>query len=889
MKYYDPTRVHGQIEKALESVKRVLDSTRNPTYAADVNHSYGDKYELAEFLTQAAVGGYQDSMGMMGTFDMSKISEWLKAGKQVSLRYQVEKNCTFIKSAKREVENATKYVTEYKNSGSSSTSTRTDKTITTITEWFWSYEVQHKLFLYPGNDPNISISLSDVSCANKIDLKTTTEDSPYPKNSISDPVDVTITWLLEHTNVAFKIDRSPTSCRTPSNNPSVALAIAFAEEISMWSNAVQTAISEVFSVQETHLSESKEVTLSDCLHKEAFIPVIPILENNSESSAEVLRITDGRSPPAMLQANDCQALLLEHKRSLDEMFSKFSSMTSGKLLINSKTLKLSNLCHHLVRLSQYFHDGIYYIEQMLMNQLVAAIGKHLYRPDFCEYMDYHNRNTFRSDTCRIEGFSYAVRKDGKTPEGVLSVVADYNNQPIQTVPRVIAHDPPMTFELNASAKVSFTGKKYIHGYVNYNFGSESETSLIMSVRARQFSCYAMLLGKIGGNDLFIPTESMIVRDKDDYRIPILLETIPTPKEFKERIESLSPEQRRFAKSYREMQLAGTLFGIVIIQIKPQLEKVLNLPPNSLTKEIQLTQHLLALFIEYQIPSDLLSYEAETDTEWVDISSDSPNQTSNKLKAVKEHVLAVKSIINDAKKEEILEAQQRRQVEAAVEELAVFEECEKKIAAPCKKKRMSLRRGKASPVSSCNTITSSNNTNNNNNNTPDSTSATNSGESPRATETTTTSEDFSINTLPSRLEARMESFDIYNSLRPTQLKVSEIWEKKHFPSLLGGEQTLVMNSEQKKVHHNQCFDLLDALTKSGAIPIEDAELHVILPSSHCFSNSLMETVYKNNINPITQVENSILILASTILDRSPSLLVNPDQLNRIKEQSPELFK
>ena len=42
-------------------------------------------------------------------------------------------------------------------------------------------------------------------------------------------------------------------------------------------------------------------------------------------------------------------------------------------------------------------------------------------------------------------------------------------------------------------------------------------------------------------------------------------------------------------------------------IKPQLEKVLNLPGDSLTKEIKLVQDLLQLFVEYQVPSDLLSF------------------------------------------------------------------------------------------------------------------------------------------------------------------------------------------------------------------------------------------------------------------------------------------
>merc|ERR1712093_640722 len=60
-----------------------------------------------------------------------------------------------------------------------------------------------------------------------------------------------------------------------------------------------------------------------------------------------------------------------------------------------------------------------------------------------------------------------------------------------------------------------------------------------------------------------------------------------------------------------MQLESTLFGVVVLQIKPQLEKLLRLPADTLTKEIQLTQHLMEMFITYQIPADLLAYDPDT--------------------------------------------------------------------------------------------------------------------------------------------------------------------------------------------------------------------------------------------------------------------------------------
>ena len=106
-----------------------------------------------------------------------------------------------------------------------------------------------------------------------------------------------------------------------------------------------------------------------------------------------------------------------------------------------------------------------------------------------------------------------------------------------------------------------------------------------------------MVGRITSATAFDPKYAIIVKDKDLLKIPLSMTTIPTPKEFKDAIESLSPEQQRFAKAFRAMQLESTLFGVCVIQIKPQLEKLLNLTPDSLTKEIKLTQDLMELFIK----------------------------------------------------------------------------------------------------------------------------------------------------------------------------------------------------------------------------------------------------------------------------------------------------
>ena len=57
----------------------------------------------------------------------------------------------------------------------------------------------------------------------------------------------------------------------------------------------------------------------------------------------------------------------------------------------------------------------------------------------------------------------------------------------------------------------------------------------------------------------------ILQNKDEICIPLLLEQIPTAAEFRDAIESLSPEQQAFCKAYRSMQLEGNVFAVAVWQ------------------------------------------------------------------------------------------------------------------------------------------------------------------------------------------------------------------------------------------------------------------------------------------------------------------------------------
>lgn len=48
-----------------------------------------------------------------------------------------------------------------------------------------------------------------------------------------------------------------------------------------------------------------------------------------------------------------------------------------------------------------------------------------------------------------------------------------------------------------------------------------------------------------------------------------------------------------------------------------------------------------------------------------------------------------------------------------------------------------------------------------------------------------------------------------------------------------------------------------------MPIEGAMLHIVVASTHCFEKSLVDTLVKDNVNPIEKLENTSLILASVV--------------------------
>merc|ERR1711966_213022 len=125
----------------------------------------------------------------------------------------------------------------------------------------------------------------------------------------------------------------------------------------------------------------------------------------------------------------------------------------------------------------------------------------------------------------------------------------------------------------------------------------------------------------------------------------------------------------------------------------------------------------------------------------------------------------------------------------------------------------------------------------------------------------------------------ESLDSDGSLRPTIISPSDSWRKRAQKALLGSPSDSTLGRDEQKKEKDAAFDLLDALTKSGALPVEHASLHIVVAATHCFDKTVTETVVQDNVNPIDKVERSTLIMATTVYQQPACALIQEGQRAR----------
>jgi hypothetical protein len=142
-------------------------------------------------------------------------------------------------------------------------------------------------------------------------------------------------------------------------------------------------------------------------------------------------------------------------------------------------------------------------------------------------------------------------------------------------------------------------------------------------------------------------------------------------------------------------------------------------------------------------------------------------------------------------------------------------------------------------------------------------------------------------LPGELDKKFEALDVDGALRATIINPGDAWTRTAQKGLLSAAKTARVSPAEQKTDKHRAFDLLDALTKSGALSVDDASLHVVLAATHCFDRTLLDTVIQDNINPIEKVERSLMIVGTTVHGRSATELLADDQRARFFTTSPQL--
>ena len=173
------------------------------------------------------------------------------------------------------------------------------------------------------------------------------------------------------------------------------------------------------------------------------------------------------------------------------------------------------------------------------------------------------------------------------------------------------------------------------------------------------------------------------------------------------------------------------------------------------------------------------------------------------------------------------------------------------------------------------------------NTPDPSKTTPSASS-SSSSTTTSSTDSpllaprDLTKIPIELDAQYEALDTESALHATTITPDGDWTKKAWASILATQPTTRRLNALQATERGEAFDLIDALSRSGALPLEHAALHVIIGASHTFDKSLVDTVIQDNVNPIERTERSLLIMATTLHEKKAIELVRTDQVQRLKD-------
>ncbi|KAL3937890.1 MAG: hypothetical protein SGBAC_007088 [Bacillariaceae sp.] len=804
--------------------------------------------------------------------------------KPVSLHFRMDQTCDFVQQTKRKVIRSEMAVESntWMNSGSgligrlASSSKEKIQVKASVQDYEYKLSAPYRVFLKIGDSKEIELQNrndldTEIVLLGSLNKPQSDQRPPPPMSSQVHDFKVDVTWLFQQIMVGetngllssgFSVDRQSKDCKTPRRNDGIDEAFTFRNDYEAWANKVSSIFEHLEKVAPPLEGDNRRPTTPEereALESMMFAPILPLFEGSS-----------------VLPTGDIDLFLSAHDDSMDDFVHSVEARYPEEGYMSEKDIILTSMLRHLGELTESWADSVDYVEDLLRKQLVQAIGKELTSQDFERFMSHYTKQILTPEFAP-KPFCYAIRRGGQFPDGTISIESEEagSGPLVETMVRHIPggdSNPPIVLAVDAATSINLQGDRYLHGWVQHRWGLDHGSwKRNLVARANQFSSFLVVLGVMSGPNTFVPKDAIIVQNKDEVLIPLLTNTLPSARDFRDSIASLSPEQRAFAEAYRKMQLESSVFGVCIVQIKPQLEKLLNLPEGALTKEIQLTQDLMTLFADYQIPSDLLSFDPSSNSN----EEEAEPSAKDKVETVQQYASTVLETLERAKDKEFEDAKQRAKLQEAIDgRVTTYSNEGQALGAPYANRsyqqrvspEMNMLSAEIEPQMaflSGQQVTSL-----------VSTHSPKSHPSPTAflPKRQDISSSSDVTMIPSILDSAFEKLDSDGALKSTIVQTSKYWERSRQQHLLmewEQNQWTYLCEDELNMERNKAMDLLVAISRSGSLPIKCCELHILVAVSHCFEKQIMETIIQDNINPIKKVTNSMSMIASVIHNANAS--------------------
>ena len=124
-------------------------------------------------------------------------------------------------------------------------------------------------------------------------------------------------------------------------------------------------------------------------------------------------------------------------------------------------------------------------------------------------------------------------------------------------------------------------------------------------------------------------------------------------------------------------------------------------------------------------------------------------------------------------------------------------------------------------------------------------------------------------VPARLEAAYDKLDGDAAIRPTKIKCGDVWRRRSQAALLATPTERSLFEAEQEREKSKAFDLIDAMSRSGALSFEAASLHVVVAATHRFDLSLVDTVVQASRAPTRPTRTAAAPAAARARPPAPS--------------------